>query len=64
MGRGGKAQAQAGGGQGRLAFDLGFDGNGVRHREAPSVGSENEKAPGWLGPGLGKVTVRWVSGWS
>ena len=24
----------------------------------------NEKAPGRLGPGLGKVTVRWVSGWS
>jgi len=44
---GGKAQAQAGGGQGRLAFDLGFDGYRVRHREAPSVGSENEKAPGW-----------------
>jgi len=64
MGRGGEAQPQAGCGQGRLAFDLGFYGNGVRHGEAPSVRSEKEKAPGWLGPGLGKVTIRWVSGWS
>jgi len=31
MGRGGEAQAQAGGGQGRLAFDLGFDRYRVRH---------------------------------
>jgi len=42
-----QAQPQAGGGQGRLAFDLGFDRYRVRHGEAPSVGSKNEKAPGW-----------------
>ena len=49
-----QAEAHAGGGQGRLAFDLGFDGNGVRHREAPSVeGKKKKPRAGWA-RGLGR----------
>jgi hypothetical protein len=34
-----------------LAFDLGLDGNRVRHDEAPSVARWKRKSPRQIGPG-------------
>ena len=46
----GQTEAQASGGEGRLAFDLGLDGNRVRHDKAPSVARWKRKSPGLIGP--------------
>ena len=46
----GQTEAQASGGEGRLAFDLCLDRNCVRHDKAPSVARWKRKSPELIGP--------------